>query len=92
MRAAGALVEAVPVYRWGPTPNPAAVMRGIEAICARTCDAVVFTSAPGASALLDAATAAGRLEDLLDDLSTDVLAAGVGAVTAGPLRAAGLTP
>jgi uroporphyrinogen-III synthase len=92
LRTAGAAVEAVPVYRWGPAPNPAAVVRGIDAICSRTCDAVVFTSAPGAQALLDAADAAGRLDDLLDALAQDVVAAAVGEVTAGPLRKLGVSP
>jgi uroporphyrinogen-III synthase len=92
LRASGAAVEAVPVYRWGPAPNPAAVLRGIDAICTRSCDAVVFTSAPGAQALLDAAAAAGRLDELLDALAKDVVAAAVGDVTAGPLRKMGVAP
>jgi uroporphyrinogen-III synthase len=92
LRAAGGLVEAVPVYRWGPTPDPGAVARGIDAICARAVDGVVFTSAPGAQALLDAADETGRLDDLLTGLSGDVVAAAVGEVTAGPLRRAGISP
>jgi uroporphyrinogen-III synthase len=92
LREAGAAVEAVPVYRWGPAPNPAAVVRGIDAICSRACDAVVFTSAPGAQALLDSAQAHGRLDDLLDAFAKDVVAAAVGEVTAAPLRKLGVTP
>jgi uroporphyrinogen-III synthase len=92
LRDAGAAVEAVPVYRWGPAPNPSAVIRGIDAICSRACDAVVFTSAPGAQALLDAAHAVDRLDELLDALAKDVVAAAVGEVTAGPLRKLGVSP
>lgn len=92
LRSAGALVHAVPVYRWGPAPDPGAVARGIDAVCSRTADAIVFTSAPGAQALLQAAGQSGRLDDLLDALDRDVVAAAVGSVTAGPLRAAGLSP
>lgn len=92
LRAAGAVVEAVPVYRWGPSPDPSAVRRAIEAICFRSVDAAVFTSAPGAQALLDAARYAGRTHDLLAALDGEVLAAAVGPVTAGPLVAAGLRP
>ncbi len=92
LRAAGARVHAVPVYRWGPSPNPAAVTRAIDAMCARTVDAVVFTSAPGAKALLDAADEAGRLADLVDALGGDVLPAAVGIVTAGPLQVLGVKP
>lgn len=93
LRGAGAVVDAVPVYRWGPAPDAAAVGRGIDAICARAADAVVFTSAPGARALLDAAHALGRTAELLDALCDGgVVAAAVGEVTAGPLRAAGIDP
>ena len=38
---AGAKVQQVPVYRWGPSPDPQAVQRAIEATCLRTVDAVV---------------------------------------------------
>lgn len=90
--AAGAELRRVPVYRWGPSPDPAAVQRAVDAVCARTVDAVLFTSAPGGQAFLDAAAAAGRLPELLDALRADVLTAAVGPVTAGPLLAAGLSP
>lgn len=89
---AGAALSCVPVYRWGPSPDPAAVQRSIEATCARTVDAVVFTSAPGSQAFLDAAEQAGRREDVVEALMADVVPAAVGPVTAGPLRAAGLDP
>ena len=92
LRMSGAVVEAVPVYRWGPAADPAAVARGIDVLCAGAADAVVFTSSPGAQALLNAAKEAGRLDDLLDALSGDVVAAAVGEVTAGPLRRAGISP
>lgn len=92
LRAAGAVVEAVPVYRWGPSPDPVAVRRAIDAICSKSVDAAVFTSAPGAQALLDAAREAERFEPLLAALKGDVLPAAVGPVTAGPLVAVGLTP
>jgi uroporphyrinogen-III synthase len=87
---AGAEVQQVPVYRWGPSPDPAAVLRAIEATCLRAVDAVVFTSAPGSQAFLDAAEAAGRLPDLVAALREDVVAAAVGSITAGPLTALGL--
>jgi uroporphyrinogen-III synthase len=92
LESAGAYVHAVPVYRWAPSPDPASVVRAVEAACARTVDAVVFTSAPGARALLRAAEEVGRSADLLDALRSDVVAAAVGPVTAGPLVEAGLQP
>ena len=87
---AGAEVQQVPVYRWGPSPDPVAVQRAIEATCLRAVDAVVFTSAPGSQAFLDAARAAGRLDDLVDALRADVVTAAVGSITAGPLTELGL--
>jgi uroporphyrinogen-III synthase len=87
---AGAEVQQVPVYRWGPSPDPASVLRAIEATCLRAVDAVVFTSAPGSQAFLDAARAAGRLDDLVAALREDVVAAAVGSITAGPLTELGL--
>jgi uroporphyrinogen-III synthase len=92
LTAAGAEVQQVPVYRWGPTPDPVAVQRAIDATCLRAVDAVVFTSAPGSQAFLDAASSAGRLDDVVDALRRDVVPAAVGLVTAGPLRAVGLVP
>ena len=89
---AGAELSTVAVYRWGPSPNPAAVMRAFDAIVARTTDAVVFTSAPGAQAFLDTARNAGRLMDVLTALRHDVVSAAVGPITAGPLEAVGLQP
>ncbi len=87
---AGAEVQQVPVYRWGPSPDPASVQRAIEATCLRAVDAVVFTSAPGSQAFLDAARAAGRLDDVVAALRADVVAAAVGLITAGPLTDLGL--
>jgi len=92
LTAAGATLARLPVYRWGPSPDPAAVQRSIDAVCARTVDAVVFTSAPGSQAFLDAARAAGRFDDLVEALGADVVPAAVGPVTAGPLRSVGLDP
>jgi uroporphyrinogen-III synthase len=89
---AGGEVLEVPVYRWGPSPDPGAVLRAVDATCQRTVDAVVFTSAPGSQAFLDAAQAAGRREELVSALRADVVAAAVGPITAGPLRDIGLDP
>lgn len=92
MPAAGATLARIQVYRWGPSPDPAAVHRSIEATCAHTVDAVMFTSAPGSQAFLDAAREAGRFDDLVDALRLDVVPAAVGPVTAVPLRAVGINP
>lgn len=91
--ATGAQLLTAAPYRWSPPPDQAAVSRLIDATTARALDAVVFTSAPAADALLRAADASGRgaaLRAALD--GDDVLCAAVGTVTAEPLRDAGITP
>lgn len=92
VRGAGARLLTVAPYRWTPPPDPAAVERLLDALVARTLDAVVFTSAPAAAALLAAARAGGRDDALREALADDdVLVAAVGSVTAEPLHAAGTT-
>jgi uroporphyrinogen-III synthase len=88
LRAAGARVIEVPVYRWAPPLDPAPLHRLVDLITSRLVDAVTFTSAAAAGALLRAATPS--LDPLLDALRADVLAACVGQVTAAPLRRHGV--
>lgn len=90
---AGARVTGLVVYRWGAPPDPAAVARSVEETAAGRYDAVTFTSAPGALAWLDAVRAAGAMEAVhgLEDAGR-LLLAGVGPVTAEPLRTAGFSP
>jgi uroporphyrinogen-III synthase len=88
LEAAGATVIEVPVYRWAPPTDPAPLHRLVDLITGRLVDAVTFTSAPAAGALLRAAGAGG--DAVLDALRSDVLAACVGPVTAAPLRRHGV--
>jgi uroporphyrinogen-III synthase len=88
LRAAGAEVVEICVYRWLPPVDPAPLRRLVELIASRQVDAVTFTSAPAVEAVLDCA-GAGRTQ-VLEALRTDVLAACVGPVTAAPLRALGV--
>ncbi|MEV8392811.1 MULTISPECIES: uroporphyrinogen-III synthase [unclassified Streptomyces] len=90
LRAGGADVVVVPVYRWMPPEDLAPVDRLIDATVARAVDAVTFTSAPAAASLLSRADGRGRLPELLAALHHDVLAACVGPVTALPLQARGV--
>lgn len=90
---AGADVQSLVVYRWGPSPDPAAVEASVRAAAAGEVDCVVFTSAPGAFAWLEAADAAGVTEDLLARFADhSIVAAAVGPVTAGPLQDRGIEP
>jgi uroporphyrinogen-III synthase len=88
LRAAGADVIEVQVYRWAPPVDPAPLHRLVDLTAARLVDAVTFTSAPAVGALLRAAGTSG--EAVIDALRTDVLAACVGPVTAAPLRRYGV--
>lgn len=90
LRAGGADVVVVPVYRWMPPQDIAPVDRLIDATLARTVDAVTFTSAPAAASLLSRAEQRGQLPELIAVLRHDVLAACVGPVTALPLQAHGI--
>ncbi|MEU0576333.1 uroporphyrinogen-III synthase [Streptomyces griseoincarnatus] len=90
LRAGGAEVVGVPVYRWLPPEDIGPVDRMIDALVARTLDAVTFTSAPAAASLLSRAEERGLLDDLLAALGHDVLPACVGPVTALPLQARGV--
>lgn len=91
-RAAGADVCSLVVYRWGPPRDPAAVEASTRATAHGQVDAVVFTSAPGASAWLAAADTAGVGDAVVDRFRCGVLAAAVGPVTARPLVDRGIEP
>ncbi|GGV03795.1 uroporphyrinogen-III synthase [Streptomyces albospinus] len=87
LRAAGAEVIGVPVYRWMPPEDIGPVDRLLDAVLARGLDAVTFTSAPAAASLLERAAERGIQPELLAALRQDVLPACVGPVTALPLEA-----
>ena len=99
---AGARVLTVRPYFWQEHEDRPRVSRLVAAACAGALDAVTFTSAPAADALLRAAEREGRLDELLaafgvasggvDAAPVPVLAAGVGPVTAEPLLEHGIVP
>lgn len=87
LRAAGAEVVGVPVYRWMPPEDPTPVDRLLDAVVARALDAVTFTSAPAAVSLLERAALRGVRDEVLEALRHGVSAACVGPVTARALQA-----
>lgn len=90
---AGADVESLLVYRWGPPPDLHALADSVEAAANGEIDAVVFTSAPGAEAWLTAVEAHGAAEPILARFDDGTMvAAAVGPVTAGPLERRGVRP
>lgn len=88
LRAAGAVVIEVPVYRWGPPEDPAAVRRLAEQTARREVHALPFTSAPAVEAFLAAAEACGRRAEVIDALRRDVLPVCIGPICARPLLVA----
>ncbi|SNS51501.1 uroporphyrinogen-III synthase [Geodermatophilus pulveris] len=90
LRAAGAEVVTVPVYRWVPPEDVAPLRRLVDSVVAGEVDAVTFTSAPAAASLLSTAGEAGRHAELVAALRDGVLPVAVGPVTAAPLAAAGV--
>ncbi|MEV6751789.1 uroporphyrinogen-III synthase [Streptomyces sp. NPDC051214] len=90
LRAAGAEVVGVPVYRWMPPEDLAPVDRLLDATVARAVDALTFTSAPAAASFLARAEDRGMSVELFEALQHDVLSACVGPVTALPLQARGV--
>lgn len=85
LRAAGATVITVPIYRWEPAEDLTAFDELVRAVARERVDGVTFTSAPAAVAMLERAAALGLYDDLLDALSGPVAALCVGPVTAAPL-------
>ena len=87
----GADVVSLSVYRWGPPADEEAVRRSVRSAGTGDVDAVLFTSAPGASAWLACARAEGMLTALIARAAARrLLIAAVGPVTAAPLRATGV--
>ncbi|MEU6678224.1 uroporphyrinogen-III synthase [Streptomyces sp. NPDC046853] len=90
LRAGGAEVVGVPVYRWMPPEDLGPVDRLLDATVAGAVDALTFTSAPAAASLLARAEERGMSDELLAALRHDVLSACVGPVTALPLQDRGI--
>ncbi len=88
--AAGASVVEVPVYRWAGPVDRAPLRRLVELTASRQVDAVTFTSAPAVEEFLREAGQAGVQEAVEGALSTELVAACVGPVCAGPLRRRGI--
>ncbi|MFC9510305.1 uroporphyrinogen-III synthase [Streptomyces sp. NPDC057002] len=90
LRAGGAEVVGVPVYRWMPPEDIGPVDRLLDAVVSRGVDALTFTSAPAAASFLSRAEERGLLPEVLTALGHDVLPACVGPVTAVPLQGHGI--
>lgn len=85
LRFAGAEVVPIRVYRWKPTPLGGDFDQLVSGIARRQFDAVTFTSAPAAAAVLERSRELNIEDQLLEALRTDVHAMCVGPVTSRPL-------
>lgn len=90
LRAAGADVVPIRVYRWRPSPSGGAFDQLVAGIADSQFDAVSFTSAPAVAAMLLRARELGLEAQVLEALRTDVHAMCVGPVTARPLVRLGI--
>jgi len=85
LRFSGAEVVPIRVYRWKPTPLGGDFDQLVTGIARRQFDAVTFTSAPAAAAVLERSRELNIEDQLLEALRTDVHAMCVGPVTSKPL-------
>ncbi|MGD1172260.1 uroporphyrinogen-III synthase [Mycobacterium seoulense] len=85
LRLAGAEVVPVRVYRWKPTPLGGMFDQLVTGIAGRQFDAVTFTSAPAAAAVLERGRELDIEDQLLSALRGEVHAMCVGPVTSKPL-------
>ena len=83
LRAGGAAVVEIPVYRWTLPSDVAPVRRLVDQIVGGQIDAITFTSAPAVKAFLEIAGSAEG--DVLEQLRDRTMAACVGPVTAAQL-------
>lgn len=88
LRAAGAAVVEIPVYRWTRPADLAPVRRLVAGITAGAVDAVTFTSSPAVQALLEIAE--DQADTILTRFRTSTAACCVGPVTAAPLVERGI--
>ncbi|MFP5319511.1 MAG: uroporphyrinogen-III synthase [Acidimicrobiia bacterium] len=82
LRAAGATVVEVPVYRWRLPDDTGPVLRLVEAACDGRVDAITFTSAPAVHNLFTIAGGHGVAEELRSVCNERVVVACVGPVCA----------
>lgn len=86
-RTHGADVVSLTVYRWGPPASPAVVRQSVLAAAGGEIDAVLFTSAVGASEWLAEARRAGALDEIRERAGRGrLLMAAVGPITVQPLH------
>jgi uroporphyrinogen-III synthase len=90
LRAAGATVIELPVYRWQRTEDPRPALRLVEGIVGGRVHAVTFTAGPAITSLFEIAADEGLADELLNTLASGEVVIGcVGPVCAESAEATG---
>ncbi|MDX2170375.1 MAG: uroporphyrinogen-III synthase [Deltaproteobacteria bacterium] len=89
LRARGASVLRVPVYRWDYPEDPGPLREGVQRLAAGRVDLVLFTSARQVEHVLDTAAQLGCLDDLMR-ATAQVVYASIGPVCSEAMQAHGL--
>lgn len=87
LRHAGARLQVVVVYRWGPPRDRDRARRLVQAVATGTIDALTFTSQPAVGGFLQIAEESGLGERVAAELRSSVVVACIGPVCAAPLAA-----
>jgi uroporphyrinogen-III synthase len=91
LKACGAEVVAVPVYRWAPPADAAGALHLIEMTCDGEIDALTFTSAPAVRNLAALARRSGQADPFFAAANQRVLVACIGPVCSEAAQAEGFT-
>jgi uroporphyrinogen-III synthase len=90
LAAIGGDVVDIPVYRWSMPEDLQPAQRLLDAVCARSVDALTFTSSPSVRYLFDLAEEAGARAALLEAVNGPVVAVCVGPVCAETAKGLGI--
>ena len=90
LRAEGAEVVPVRVYRWRRSPDDEQLLKLIDAVCRGKVQAVTFTSTPAVRNFFARAREAGQATALLEALGSEAAAISIGPVTSEALRREGV--
>jgi uroporphyrinogen-III synthase len=92
IRALGADVSAISIYRWALPDDVAPLAEAVRRIADRKCDVVLFTTSIQLTHLLEVADGMGRAADVLRALAEEVVIGSVGPVMDAALADCGLSP
>ncbi len=92
VRALGARVSAIAIYRWALPDDTAPLREAVRRIAVRECDVVLFTTSIQLTHLLEVAEQMGLSAEVRRSLQSDLVIGSVGPVMNAALADCGLTP